>query len=142
MSFISHHHRRFQDGYEASSDFAALLAVVEGPPEPEDYSCEWCGHAHARPYRGATLLCVGCIAEIVAMSADPIAPPAPTGTCTECGGACHGELCDPCAADLEPATEDCLGCGVLTDVNDLDDEGLCRACVGEAEDAAREAIPA
>lgn len=72
---------------------------------------------------------------------EPIAPPAPTGVYTECGTACHGEICDAGTADLDPAVEDCLGCGVSTDVNDLDAHGLCSQCVREAEDAALEILP-
>ena len=58
-------------------------------------------------------------------------------TCTALAAA--SALAPPCAADLEPAVIDCFGCDVLTDANDLDDEGLCRACAREAEAAALEA---
>lgn len=71
----------------------------------------------------------------------PIALPRPTGECTECGGQCWGSLCDACAADLEPAAEDCLGCSVSTDVNDLDEDGHCGRCRREADDASLEALP-
>ena len=73
----SHRHHFRTDG---AADLAAMLMVVErgldfaGPleiAEPEDYPCEWCGHAHARPYRGTTLLCAGCIAELDARGSEP-----------------------------------------------------------------------
>ena len=66
MSFLSHHHRRFQHDYQASADFAALLSVVEGrahAPAAESYACEWCPGTNARQFRGA-YLCRSCILEL------------------------------------------------------------------------------
>lgn len=64
-----------------------------------------------------------------------------TGTCVECGYPCEpGEfLCDPCAADAEPATAECFSCGVEVDADTLDAEDDCLSCHSAAYQRERDA---
>lgn len=75
---MAHHHHHYRPAWQAPADLSAMLTVVERgldfagaiEAEPENWLCDWCGHDHARSYRGATL-CAGCIAELDARGSEP-----------------------------------------------------------------------